>query len=497
MLINVPRFKSFRKSFSVCLTVILTVFVLSGCSTNPATGAKQFTALMSPQQELQIGAEQHREIAKLYNIQETGYPLQDYVQRIGQKVSKDTERPDITYKFYVLDSPDVNAFALPGGYVYVTRGLVAYANSEAELAAVLGHEVAHITARHSAERYSRGVLTSLGAAVISAALDAPDASRALGIGSELYIKSYSRGQEHEADDLGIRYLSRAGYDPLAMSRFLSNLNAHTALENKLAGRGKSSTVESYFSTHPQTADRINQTITKAGNYPIGSDRINRDAYLNAIDGMIYGESPREGFVRGRDFIHTDLGFRFRVPENFKISNQKRQIVAKHPNGAVILVDLAKKDTNVDSYSYLRQIWMRGETLDNPERISINGLNASTASFPGQIDGRAVTIRLVAIEWAADQVFRFQIAIPRGSSGKIVEGLKEFTYSFIALSSAEKKSIKPYRIRIITAVKGDSVASISARMPDVGFRQERFRVLNSLKSNENVQAGQRYKIISEI
>lgn len=476
---------------------MMVLFCLSACSTNPATGERQFTALMSPQQELQIGAQEHAKLARQYNIKDAGYPVQTYVQKIGRKIAAKTERPEVTYKFFVLDTPDLNAFALPGGYVYVTRGLLAYANDEAELAAVLGHEVAHITARHSAERYSHGVLTTLGASVLSATLDTPGAADALGLGSNLYIKSYSRTQEHQADEIGIRYLKRASYDELAMSRFLMNLEAHTNLQNILLGRGKTNTAENYFSTHPQTEDRIGRTIDIAGRSSSKSKARNKTDYFKAIDGIVYGHSVREGFVRDQKFIHPEIGFAFTVPKNFTISNQTNQIVARHSNGTVAIVDLAKRERGVGAYNYMRDVWMRGETIDNPERININGLTAATASFPGKISGRAVTIRIVAIEWQPNNIFRFQIAIPRGSSPSFMDDLKTMTYSFKALSNAEKNKYKPYRLRIVTAVKGDTVASIAARMPFDTFKQERFRVLNGLSKNDKVIAGQKYKIVSNI
>jgi len=208
--------------------------VLAGCTTNPATGEQQFAALMSPQQEVRVGAEEHEKVIKQFGLYNDP-ALVNYVGEIGRRVTRNTERPDVQYKFFIVDSPIVNAFALPGGYIYVSRGLLALANSEAELAAVLAHETGHIPGRHSAERYSRGVVTSLGAAVLAAAIGNDTASQALGVGSDLFLKSYSRGQENEADSLGMRYLSRAGYDPKAMAAFLANLQEESALQTRISG----------------------------------------------------------------------------------------------------------------------------------------------------------------------------------------------------------------------------------------------------------------------
>ena len=209
---------------------LLTLFILplNACSTNPATGRTQFAALMSPQQENQVGAEEHPNIIAEFGEYDNAR-VQTYVRQVGARVTRNTERPDVDYKFYVVDSPIVNAFALPGGYIYISRGLLAVADSEAELAAVLGHEAGHITGRHSAERYSRGVVTQLGAGILAAAVDSAGVSQALGLGSDLYLKSYSRSQENEADTLGIRYLAQNGYDPSAMTSFLENLQNASAL----------------------------------------------------------------------------------------------------------------------------------------------------------------------------------------------------------------------------------------------------------------------------
>ena len=278
---------------------------VTGCSTNPATGQNQFTGLMSENQEKQVGAQEHAKIMKQYGVYKDK-KLQNYVKDVGQKVVKHTERPNVQYQFFLLDSPMVNAFALPGGYIYLTRGLLALANSEAEMASVLAHEAGHITGRHSAERYSRGVATSLGAMILSAAVGSSGVSQALGIGSDLYIKSYSRGQESQADSLGIRYLNRSGYTPTAMASFLTNLQADTALEAKMDGKNAQAGA-SYFSTHPATAERVAKTVSEARQYPQGG-ALGWDSYLRLLDGMTYGDSAEQGVCTGQAFLSSRPGF---------------------------------------------------------------------------------------------------------------------------------------------------------------------------------------------
>lgn len=470
----------------------LPLLVLVSCSTNPATGERQFTALMSPAQELDVGRSEHSKVIQQFG--EYNDPdLQAYVRQVGAAVTQKTERPDVRYQFFLLDSPIVNAFALPGGYIYITRGLLALANSEAEMASVLAHETGHITARHSAERYSRGVVTSLGTSILSAAIGQSGVSEALGVGSDLYMKSYSRGQESQADELGIRYLSRAGYDPSGMSAFLKSLQSDSALDDRISGKASSSV--DYFSTHPATVERVNNTVEKAKAY-ISGGSINRDGYLRRIDGLVYGDSASQGFVRGQSFYHPAIGFQFTVPDGFRLINQPSQVVAASRNGAVMIFDMVANAQKLAPMDFLKKVWVKGESLQGAEVVQVNGLPAATAEFDGSVNGKAMKIRLIAIEWDEDTVVRFQFAIPKNISSVFVDELKRTTYSFRRMSDQEKSALRPLRIKVISAQAGDSVASLSARMALPDFKEERFRVLNGLGVQGRVVTGQLYKIVSE-
>lgn len=469
--------------------VLASLVALTGCSTNPATGERQFTALLPASSEAKVGAQEHAKIEQAYGKFMTG-PIADYVKSVGQKVAANTERKDVEYKFYTIDSPMVNAFALPGGYIYITRGLLTLANSEAELAAVLGHEIGHVTGRHAAERMSQGTIVGLGAAVLGAAVGG-GAGQAASLGSNLYLSSYSRGQEHQSDELGVRYLSRAGYDPRAMSDFLRSLDAQSKLEAK--EMGKNGTGFNYFSTHPLTAERVSEAAAEASKFP-ASNVTNRAAYLTRINGLTYGDSADQGFARGNTFYHPEIGFAFTVPEGSRITNGTTQVAANHPNGTVILFDAAKDSNKADPLTYLTRNWLRGENTADAESITINGMRAATASFTGNVQGRAVTIRLVAIEWAPGEFFRFQLAIPKGVSNSFMSQLKKTTYSFRRLSASEKNSIKPKKLIVLEAPAGATVLSMSAKMEVEGDKKEHFLVLNGMNANERVVAGQPYKIV---
>ena len=484
----------FSKSFFLTTSAIVaSAFALQGCSTNAATGKQQFAGLMSPAQEKSIGAEEHQKIIQqfgLYNNQNVA----NYVSQVGARVTQNTERPDVDYKFYVLDTPVVNAFALPGGYIYVSRGLLALANNEAQMAAVLAHEAGHITGRHSAERYSRGVVTSLGAGVLGAVLGSQEAAQALGTGANLYLSSYSRGQEDEADSLGLRYMTQGGYDPDEMAAFLSSLQSQSGLDARLAGQNPNGNA-GYFSTHPATGDRVRKTANEAQNYA-DSNLQRRDEYLNKIDGITYGDSADQGFTRGQDFYHPKLGFGFTAPDGYRIVNQPSQIVITSNNGSAMLFDLAKRASGQSASNYLTQSWLREKPGIRAERTTVNGMDAATAAFEGTVNGKPVTLRVMAIEFSSNQFARFQIAIPSGASNATVDDLKRASYSFRRLSNSEKNRLKPYRLDVVTARSGDTISSMANRLPFSDKRDERFRVLNGLLPNENLVTGRKYKTITD-
>lgn len=466
---------------------------MGGCSTNPATGEQQFTALMPAQQERQVGAQEHQKIVQQYGLYED-QGLQAYLQQVGQRVTQKTERPDVRYSFYLLDTPMVNAFALPGGYIYMTRGLMALANSEAEVASVLAHETGHITARHSAERYSRGVVTMLGAAVLSTAIGDSKVSDALGLGTDLYMKSYSRGQENEADMLGIRYLSRSGYDARAMADFLRNMQAEGVLEARLKGQDDAGGLADYMSTHPATQERVTRSVSEAAKYAPGG-AVGRDDYLRRISGMVYGESAAQGFVRGRTFYHTELGFAFTVPPGFALINQPQQVIATSKSGALIVFDFVANPGGLSAQEFMRRELLKDRPAE-VEAIEINGLRGATTFFNGSAGGRSLVIRLIAVPWGQERIARFQVAYPPNYSAAGVEALRASTYSFRTMSAADKAAIRPHKLVTVTARPGDTVARMAARMPFDDYGQERFRVLNGLQSGEEVVTGRLYKTVTE-
>ncbi len=481
---------SLIERFGKYVLLTLSLLMTESCTVNPATGEQQFTGLLPASQEASIGASEHEKVKATYGEFITG-PIADYVSQLGQKVAANTERSDVQYKFYVIDSPIVNAFAIPGGYIYISRGLIALANNEAELAGVIAHEIGHITGRHAAARMSQGALVGIGAAILSAATGSQAVGQVANVGSDLYIKSYSRGQESEADNLGVRYLAKAGYDAKAMASFLASLDAQTKLDQRIAGKSESGV--NYFSTHPVTAERVSLASADAAQYPGGV--LNRDSFMQKINGLAYGDSAEQGFERNGTFFHPKMGFAFSIPNGFTIQNNPSELVGVHSSGALFILDAGRDDQGRDPMAYLTQNWMKDKPPTGAENITINGMRAATAAFAGTANGKAVTIRVVAIEWKAGQYFRFQMAVPNNASADVVEGLKRTTYSFRTMTQAERNTVKPLRVRTFTAGANDTVAAAASKMAFPSYREERFRVLNALPSG-GLTPGQVYKVVTE-
>ncbi len=452
---------------------------------------------MSKAQEKQIGQEEHPKILKSYGV----YPdaaVSGYVAQIGGSIAANSNDPGVGYTITLLNSPIVNAFALPGGYVYITRGLLALANSEAEVAGVLGHEIGHVTARHTAKRYDRAVGTSIVGAIVGAVTGSPIASDLLNLGGALYLSSFSRQQEYEADLLGVRSLARTGYDPYAQADFLATLDAETKLEAKLAG------VEAhrmeFFSTHPNTPDRVRRAIeeAKGQGLAINARPRNRDVYLSKVEGMVYGNSRSDGFIRGQTFLHPELKLAFKVPDGFHLQNSPEAVVATAKDGSGIQFDGGKAPAGRDAKTYLTSDFANEIKLRprNVETFDVNGMHAATGTATAQTNSGNVDVRMVAIQYEPGTMYRFLLITPTNVTKTRDAALRATIMSFRKLSSSEAAALKPLRIHIVKAGAGDSVASLANRMSFKDYREERFRVLNGLGTTGSVVSGSRYKIITE-
>ena len=471
------------------------ILALAGCAQSPATGRNIFTGGLSPEDEAQLGREQHPQIVQEFGGVYDDPELTAYVNSLGRLLAQTSELPDLDWHFTVLDSPIVNAFALPGGYVYVTRGLLALADNEAELAGVLAHEIGHVTARHSAERYGQSVLGSAAALGVGVLLGSEAAAQATSGAAELAVLSYSRDQEFEADTLGVRYLSRSGHDPQAMSSFLRRLLGHSRYEAELAGRPEAADAFDITQTHPRTADRVERAIEAAGGSQVNDPIVARDVYLDKIDGMVYGDSPAQGYVRGRRFLHPELGFAFEVPEGFELANTPNRVIAQNDAGAVILFDRAGEPSAAPMTRYLSDVWGRDVDLRDIQAIDVNGMEAATAWTQADTRKGKADFRLVAIRFDNSAIYRFLFVTPSTATASLSEPLRRTTYSFRRLSSGELADLQPYRIEIYQVQSGDTFESLARRMPLGDKSLGPFRVLNGLREGEPLVAGQRVKLIT--
>jgi len=485
--------RSMRAALTVPVAAML-LLAIAACTTNPATGKRHVTPLMSVEQEARLGAEAHPKILEAYGGAYPDAQIGGYVAGIATRIARVTNAPEAHYRVTVLDSPVVNAFALPGGYVYVTRGLMALANDEAELAGVIGHEIGHVVARHSAQRQTAAMGTTLVGAVLGAVLGSQAASQAIGLGGQGLLAGYSRDQEFESDMLGIRYLASAGYDPLAVADFLETMGAHDALEARVRNMPHDTARSGWLASHPASAARVTAATghaREAGAVP-GKGERNRDVYLKALNGMLYGDRPEDGIARDRDFVHPKLGFAFKAPAGFVIVNSPAAVLLQGPDRTVAKFDSGRKEPGTEIGTYLASQWAKGTQLSGLQRFKVNGMNAATATTRiGDYNGR-----LVAIEFAPDRVYRFLTGTMPQAGTRHDAALQELVMSFRKISQAEAAAVKPLRLRVVTVKAGDTAVSLGRRMAYSDYKTERFRVLNGLGPNENPRPGMLVKIIAE-
>ncbi len=477
-------------------TLILAALLLGACATAPGTGRTIFTGGMSEADEKALGFEQHPKMTAEFGGTYDDPNLGAYVSSIGALLASTSELPNLDFTFTVLDSPVVNAFALPGGYVYVTRGLLAIAENEAQLAGVMAHEIGHVTARHSAERYGQSVMANIATAGLGILGGAAAANVGQTIGG-LAVRSYSRDQEFESDMLGVRYLTRAGYDSAAMGGFLGQLRANSRLEAELAGRDPDQVDEvSLLQTHPRTLDRIQRAVAQAAVKNPPNPIIARDLYLSKLDGMIFGDNPDQGLIKGQRFIHPALRFEFTVPPGFRLANSASTVVAANKEGAFIVFDRADKPYRGSIKTYLTQVWAAKVGLENVEAIEIDGLPAATGRTRLETRNGPRDLRALAIRAGGGTIYRFLFVTKPADTKRLAKPFQRTSYSFRQISKGEAAAIKPHRLRLHRVKRGETAQKIARRMPFPDFQLQRLLVLNGLERAGEVKPGMTLKIIAE-
>jgi predicted Zn-dependent protease len=430
---------------------------------------------------------EHERILTSYGGAYDDPKLEALIGKTVDRLVAASERPDITYKVTILNSGAVNAFALPTGQLYVTRGLIALASDTSELSSVLSHEMAHVLAKHASIREDQARQAAIVTRVMDMGND-PDMTALALAKSKLTMASFSRAQEFEADGIGVGISARAHFDPYGASRFLTAMERNAALK---AGRTSlDPRLQDFLSSHPATPERVQNAQANARQYqsPEGGER-DRETYLAAIDNIVFGEDPSEGFVRGRRFLHPKLGFTFTAPEAFTLDNTAQAVIGVREGGnQAMRFDVVRVPAEQTLSDYLNSGWMENIDKASTEEVTINGFPAASAVAHGD----QWQFRVYALRFGSD-VYRFIFASKQKTT-ESERNARETIASFRRLTLEEIQAARPLRIKVITAQPGDTVESLSHRMAGIDHPVERFRVLNGLDSHGQIKARDRVKIV---
>lgn len=478
-----------KQKYGVAVIALTLIFIWS-CAVNPVTGKREFM-LLSEADEIKLGQQSDPSIVQMYGVYEDEN-LQKYLNDLGNKMVKVSHRSQLKFDFKLMDSPVINAFAVPGGYVYITRGIMAYMNSEAELAGVVGHEIGHVTARHSAQQYSNAQVAQLGLGV--GTILAPEFAQYAGMAAQgiglLFLK-FSRDHERQSDDLGVEYATKVGYDARQMSNFFHTLD-------QMQSKSDQGGLPDWFSTHPNPADRVVDVKKKAEEWRTKVNtadlKVNRDVYLNRINGLIYGENPRQGFTENNVFYHPDLKFKFPYPSGWKLTNlpSQVQILSADENGA-ILFNVASQSTITDAYNeYLKNT--KAIVIEQKD-IKVNRFSAkrSVTTLAGQSGPLQVLSYFIQKE---KYIYVFHGFTKEPFFKDLATSFEQPMAGFSVLTDRVKLAIKPDRI-IIREVKRSMTleqAFKAFRVP--ADKMDELALVNGMKLTDKVAANTLIKTVSK-
>jgi predicted Zn-dependent protease len=478
---------AFRKSLFAVAAAAALVFTAAA----PAD-AQQRSPVTS--RDRQVGAQNHPQILAEFGGEQTG-PLSTYVKGIGEKMAVAANLPR-TCTFTVINSDVVNAFAVPGCYIYITRGLLSIMNSEDELASVLGHEVGHITGEHSRRQQTRSTVGTLGALAVGILTKNQELMQIAGQAAQLYTLSYSRNQEFDADDRGVYALQTAGYNMFASRDMLNALGVNDAVTARTQGRDTQSATPTWARTHPLTQDRVARAAnaaTKAGATPTSPAEQVRP-YFSAINGMIWGDDPEQGFVNGNTFAHPRLRIAFEAPQGFTLQNGSQAITIVGPNGQrAQFSGGALPNGSLEAYAQgvlSKVIGQAPARVGQGQRTTTNGVQ--TAILPAQAQtqqGQIVDIVVTAYQVGAG-AYHFLTIAPQGGGGQ----MSAMVRSFRQLSDADAAQLRPRVIQVVDVRTGDTVQSLANRMAFNDFQVDRFAALNGLDPSRPLTPGAQVKLI---
>ncbi len=447
--------------------LLVSALLLGSCSVNPATGKQQLN-FFGEESEIELGREADAEIVATVGLYDDP-ELQEYVADLGRTIASKSERPGLAWSFKVLDDPAVNAFALPGGFVYVTRGLISHLGSEAELMGVLGHEAGHVTARHGVNQMSKQILAAVGLGVASVLLDPEDqwAAFAGELGLGLFFLKHSRDDERQADDLGLRYALATGYDPREVPKVFEVLEGVAKVE----GVGG---LPSWLSTHPDPGARRQRLADEVAalNADFANATVNRDAYLAHLDGLVFGENPREGYFRQSLFLHPEMGFQVRFPDGWETENQKAAVAASDPKGKAMIQVTVSDEVTLEEAAEAFYADDEGLTEDDPAltqekswKKEIHGLPASWSQFQYE-DGEDKLSGTVAFVEHDGQIFQLLALAQADAWDDQREALEDAIASFAELDDPKALAVKSNRIKLVHLKEDMTVARFHERYPSV-------------------------------
>jgi predicted Zn-dependent protease len=479
--------------------VFMAAATLNGCQSlvdqsyqpnvSPSASPQIVSEVQKNDPRAQMGAREHPKIVASYGGEYKDAKTERLVARIAGALTSVSENPQQSYRITILNSPAINAFALPGGYLYVTRGLLALADDASEVAAVLSHEMAHVTANHGVERQKREEAEVIASRVVAEVLSSDIAGKQALARGKLRLAAFSRQQELQADEIGIRTLGQAGYDPYAAARFLDSMEAYSRFMSANSDADQSL---DFLSSHPSTPQRIDLARDHAREFgeagKVGDT--GRNYYLDGIDGLLYGDSPEEGYVRGQTFLHGGLGIRFEVPPDFRIDNKVEAVLATGPGDIAVRFDGVADSQNQTLTNYISSGWVTGLDTSTIKPMTINGMEAATArASADRWDFDVTVIR------DKSQIFRFLTAVPKGSAA-LEQTADILRASFRHITPEEAASLKPLRVRVLTVKPGDTITTLASRMMGTDRKLDLFRLINALQTGASIAPGDRVKIIAE-
>lgn len=475
----------------VCLAPLLA----TACSNIDAPGAKSASYVPSAAPRTTGGTPANTErkrLVELFGGEYSAPATERYLNEILARLAPATQTPSEVYRVTILNSPIVNAFALPSGDIFVTRGLLALADDSSEIAAVMAHEIAHITAQHAAKRAEKEKTAALFARVSTAVLDRPEEGQEEEAKGRLGLAQFSRQQEFEADQIGIKTIGQAGYDAFAAARFLESLGRWTAMRASLLGENADGGKLDMMSTHPSTPERVAQAVAEARQIGApGVGESGREAYLAAINGLAFGDDPSEGLVRGPRFVHPKLGFAFAAPEGFVLENQSAALIGVGEGGAEALrLDSVSAEPSTGLDAAIASGWIDGLKTVSVETLKVDDLPAATAVA----QGAQWSFRLGAVR-IGPKVYRLIFAA-RALTPAVDARFRASINSFHRLSAQEAAAAHPLRIQIVEAEASDTPETMARRMAVADHPLEQFLLLNGLEPGAVLKTGARYKIVVE-